>query len=227
MNINVKTSQEIKQFVSPMYGAVSDVYVWDKMLTDEDEDNWMNCNSENEGTIFSWQQESHKITMKGLKKFSKIKSSVCPKLFDDILISHDTRTFYDAINFCNKVGDMAATKNIETAHEVMKAFNTSSCNPQLVEEPKTCFYVYTGFTDVDIEGDWIHYESNEKMSWNNWADGEPGFNEHCGILDIRVMNLRAVNCINIHIASQACNMAEVNMLTLKYYCNDMSFFSEI
>ena len=53
---------------SPMYGAMTDLNVWDKILSDAESELWMNCTSQREGNVFSWQSSSQHVQMTGLKK---------------------------------------------------------------------------------------------------------------------------------------------------------------
>ena len=56
--------------VAPMYGAITDLNVWNRILSEEESENWMNCTIQTEGDVFSWQNSSQHIQPTGLKKIS-------------------------------------------------------------------------------------------------------------------------------------------------------------
>ena len=62
---------------SPMYGAITDINVWDRI--DDESENWMNCTTqgEREGKVFSWQNSSQHIQLTRLKKVTASLDNIC------------------------------------------------------------------------------------------------------------------------------------------------------
>ena len=185
----------------PMYGAFTDVNVWNRTLTEEEEDKWMNCDQIEGGNIINWQNISQNINPIGLKKVNDSKENICPKRYENLLISNDSRIFDEAFKYCNRLGDMAAVVNNETALDFQKA--------QAASIYAVSSWVFSGFTNQSGNNEWVIHGTDEKLTWNHWSENEPRKNKHCSLFnDIRV-ELFSAHCRYGYY--QACNMAEVKI----------------
>ena len=93
--------------------------------------------------------------------------------------------FYDTIHLASVLGgDMASTDNSSIALEMIKtfskAFKKDLCGPR----PN----FFGGFTDQDMEGQFVHYNTGKNLTWTMWYPREPnnfiwnGQGEHCTAL---------------------------------------------
>ena len=196
------------QMISPMTGAFTDVNVWDRMLSEEEEDDWMNCrfqNFEKEGNVISWHNSSKHVKLTGLQKVNDSIETICPRIFRHLTISDDYFHFMETLNYCNKIGNMAEISNNERAQEVNKTWTPS---------PWFDWNVFTGYTDIKDEGDWVVHNTDKKLAWDNWAydswGQEPnnwGGDEDCMQISMKNFKLYDVPCMTNYWA--VCNVAEV------------------
>ena len=188
---------------TPMYGAMTDLNVWDRIHSDEESENWMNCISQVEGNVVSWQKSSQHIELTGLKKINDSLKNICfPNKSPRLMVGNEALNFVETLNFCNnKIGSMVVISSKETA---LKVKNTLELyNPDL-------FYVFTGHTDIEVEGRWVVHGTQQKMAWENWRPGEPnnwGDNEDCAVMLSDHLKLNDYPCTGEPVP--VCNLAEV------------------
>ena len=202
-----------KHLRSPMFGAFTDINVWNKTLSDEEEGKWADCVESLEGNVFGWKEaSSHGITVKGLRLSNVSSDNICPKRFNRLIVSDENVNFHDTLIYCNKIGNMADISSNETAHEVSTAFQTYFRNG-----PHDTVAVFSLYTDLEHEGEWVHQITKEEMKWNNWESGEPnswmGGEDCSGLIffDMRPTTMLYDIPCSINTAynrNPACNMAE-------------------
>ena len=147
--------------VAPMYGAITDLNVWNRILSEEESENWMNCTIQTEGDVFSWQNSSQHIQLTGLKKISDSLDNICfQNKSSHLMVGNEALNFEETLNFCNdKIGNKVVISSKETAHKVNKTMNLFAPDSR---------YVYTGHTDVEVEGRWVVHGTQQEMAWKNW-----------------------------------------------------------
>ena len=118
-------------------------------------------------------------------------------------LGNEDLNFEDALNYCNKIGSMKEISSIETAIEVAKALESAT----RWEE------IFTGYTDIEVEGVFVLHNTKEIMTFDNWADGQPnniGDNQDCVMMYFSDLKLYDAPC---HTKLQpVCNIAEVNFV---------------
>ena len=199
---------------SPMYGAFTDINVWDRMLTSDEQDNWMNClfeKFEQDGNIIGWQNHSQHIQLLGLNRVQYSINNICPKKLSHLFIVNDNKSFIETFDLCNKIGKIKEISSNETASEINKILDTNSFTPC-----NGLPHLFTGYSDIEAEGDWVLHNTNKKMSWNNWAPYEPnmvgGDLEACVLMNRSNMILWDVPCnMKFENTCPLCHMAEVKV----------------
>ena len=58
----MNTEEKDFGFLYPMFGAVSDVQVWDKVLSDDSLVQWASCQRQIEGNVLSWSRAVLQVT---------------------------------------------------------------------------------------------------------------------------------------------------------------------
>ena len=192
------------QSTSAMYGAVTDINIWDSILSEKKIDNWINCSVDMDGNVYSWRTSSQYIQLNGLEKVNDSLENICyASSSSSLFLGNEDLNFEDALNYCNKIGRMKDISSNETAIEVAKALNSSS----RWEE------IFTGYTDIEVEGVFVLHNTEENMTFTNWADGQPnniGDNQDCVMMYFSDLKLYDASC---HTKLQpVCNIVEVNFV---------------
>ena len=188
---------------SSLYGAMTDLNVWDGILSDEESENWMNCTNQTEGNVFSWQNSSQHVQLTGLKMVTDSLDNICYQNKSSYLIvGNEDLSFKETLNYCNyKIGSMVVISSKETALEVNKTLELFAPDSR---------NVYTGHTDIEVEGRWVVHGTQQEMAWENWEPGQPnnkGGNEDCAVLDR--YNLKYDDWPCMIRLKPVCNLAEV------------------
>ena len=57
-------------------------------------------------------------------------------------------------------------------------------------------YVYSGYTDMEMEGEWVNPVTGEKMDWVQWESGQPSYaeGEDCAELNLSSGKSLDFNC---------------------------------
>ena len=186
--------------MSPMHGAFTDVHVWDKILSIKEEYDWMNCHLRKEGNLISWNNSSQQVQMTGLKSVNESLENICPDQNSNLVVGNETLDFFQTLNYCSKIGKMAEITSNETAIQINETLG-----------PYFDYWtIFTGYSDVEVEGQWVHHITDHKMTWDNWNPGEPnswGGDEDCAAMRSN-LKLYDYPC-STKFKTSVCNMDEV------------------
>ena len=72
--------------------------------------------------------------------------------------------------------------------------------------------LFTGYTDLNVKGNWVLHETEKKLKWDNWQPGEPnnwGGDEHCVVMYYDTLKLNDDSCTKKRLV-QVCNVNEVS-----------------
>ena len=185
---------------SPMYGAITDLNVWNMILSDDESENWMNCTSQREGNVFSWQNSSQHIELTGLKKVSDSSDNTCLDKTSHLIVGKEIFNFEGTLNYCNKVGNLVVISSKEIAHKVNKTLELFAPDS---------YFVYTGHTDIEEEGRWVVHGTQQEMAWNNWAPGRPNDLGDCAIMETSSFRLYDDRADCQRLSTPVCNLTEV------------------
>ena len=199
---------------SPMFGAFTDMHVWNKQVSYEEENMWTNCLQSTVGDILNWQNFSQQIKLIGLEEIDVPFDNICPKRFEHLFVTNYSLNFHETLNLCEKLGEMTEISSNETAYEFNKTLERDGLPRSVCGGLPG---VLTGYTDIKDEGDWVLFNTNKKMMWNNWAPGENAYNkdnEDCGGFNRHNMHLYDVSCSTKyeHTVCPVCNIAPVKFL---------------
>ena len=201
-NYSFMNDPAASQSISAMYGSVTDINIWDRILSEKKIDNWINCSVDMDGNVYSWRDSSQYIQLNGLEKVNDSLENICYSTSStNLFLGNEDLNFEDALNYCNKIGSMKEISSNETAIEVAKALESAT----RWEE------IFTGYTDIEVEGLFVLHSTEENMTFTNWADGQPnniGDNQDCVTMFFSDLELYDYPC---HTKLQpVCNIAEVN-----------------
>ena len=105
----------------PLSGAMTDVNIWDRALSNQQVDSWRLCNSEEVGNILNWTTVQLEIT--GLTKDKIDKAELCDSSTDDQLYKafNQRRGFFDSVIFCQRFGDVASARDAVSLEKMVEA----------------------------------------------------------------------------------------------------------
>ena len=190
------------RFMDSMYGALTDLNIWDVNLSDAESERWMNCTIKTEGNVFSWQSSSQHVQMTGLKRVTDSLDNICYlDRSSHLIVGNEPLNFDETFDYCNKIQSMIVISSKETAMEV---------NKTLESFPPDSWGVYSGHTDIELDGEWVVHGTQQEMAWKNWWPGEPNeedTDEDCAILDRFNMKFTDSTCLKPLVP--VCNLAEV------------------
>ena len=187
---------------APMYGSMTDINVWDTILSEEESENWMKCRIHMEGNVFSWQNSSQHVEPKGLMVVNESLKRICDQN-RIMFVGRESLNFEETFRHCNKIGSMAVISSYESAIEVIQILKSYGITSD----------IYTGHTDLEVEGEWVVHDTNQKMTWNNWKNCEPNSwngNEDCVEMSMSTLKFRDEPCLNLLVP--VCNIAEVILI---------------
>ena len=189
---------------SPMNGAFTDINVWNTILQEEEESKWKNCQQRQGGNVFGWQDLSQSIQSYGLKHVNEPAENICPGQNGNnrhkFLVSKKRLDFIETHKFCTRYGSMVAVSNNVTATKVKMALE--SCDK---------WGAFTGYTDLDTEGEWLLFPTDQKLTWKNWSRWSFKRNskkKDCSYMS-KDMLFHEIRCSFDNLC-QVCILAEVN-----------------
>ena len=149
----------------PMHGAVTDVNVWPRDLSEAELEDWAQCRETAPGRMVAWQEA--RLELKLLRVENINISLVCgPREQTSFFTAFNARiNFQETIEFCGKIGGkIAVARDKETLSLMIQSFN-ETCDPAGL--------FYTGHTDRETEGRWEEATTGNLLDWDIWAPEYP------------------------------------------------------
>ena len=149
------------RFVPTTNTDITDLNIWNRTKTQHFLRNWSQCKEQEEGNVIKWSTTNFNTT---LNSTDMDKTKIC-KSDSDIIVSDETKTFYDTLTLCKKIGGniMVAT-NLTTLRAMeYKVSSIDKCNGRF----------FVGYSDEKEEGNWINVVDETPMTFNYWNDNEP------------------------------------------------------
>ena len=91
--------------VEPYHGALTDVNIWDRILPEQEQSDWMFCKTETGGNVVSW--ESAQLNITGLDTDLINREETCP---GPQSITH-IMAFNTKLNFHDSIREVLIKKN--------------------------------------------------------------------------------------------------------------------
>ena len=143
--------------LGPMFGAVTDLQIWQRVLSDQEISDFNDCQLSTGGDVYQWRTSG--LTIYGGLIIEEIpRDEFCRQSRDKILIGKgNVLDFNETINYCSQVfnGRMAVGKNTE----ILEAMNRMNLNKS-VDCPNIFF---SGHVHL---GNWKYADFYEKQPMN-------------------------------------------------------------
>ena len=156
-------------FISnPFLGAVTDVQIWNRSLTEVELEQWSACNYTERGDALDW--EAAELNITGLARLTLDEKEVCQNGEDqeNVLAFNMRLSFYDSVGFCKRLGTIATAKNGNQKDKMAEAL-TRIENP-LCES----WGFYSGTIYNKSSQSWVDFLTREEVTVADWFPGRPG-----------------------------------------------------
>ena len=143
---------------NPMNGAITDVNVWNRILTKEDIQNWIDCKDSEGGNIVNW--VTAKVNVELLDDIEIDRSSICKNDLQSSQVKQlagfkfKTNTVEEHKNFCRSLGFNVAVAENEYELKEIHQF-------QIGDENAEFFFI--GY--IKKGGIWVNINNNQQMLW--------------------------------------------------------------
>ena len=106
----------------PLNGAITDVNVWNRILSSRDLDSWRFCHSQEKGNILNW--TTVQLEISGLSQEKIDKTELCVDSTDDQLFKafNQRLGFFDSIRFCQRFGHLAVARDSLSVIRMTEAY---------------------------------------------------------------------------------------------------------
>ena len=113
------------------------------------------------------------------------------------IVGNEPLNFEETLNFCNRLGSMAAISSKEIAlgvNRTLASYKTKHSGMWM--NTFADLEVYTGHTDIEKKGDWVVHDTDKKLDWPNWSPGEPKSSRDadCAKMDTSTFLISSVLC---------------------------------
>ena len=159
----------------PLHGAVTDLAVWDRILTTTEMTAWARCEKggPGSGNVVSWDQVELRLSNITESTINKTELCRAATAKENIQAFTNKNDFYGSQRFCKSLAAKMAVAEDEGSLKMMNRTQAKVCGEG---------WFYAGYTEVDGEDKWMDVNTGQPLAWENWAQGEPnnwGGNEDC------------------------------------------------
>ena len=177
-NLNLLGFPHNPGYTGSMFGRITDVHLWSRVLTEGEAQDWTGCRWFGEGGhLVDWR--TAQVRVEGLRQVQLEREEVCrEREAQRFLLTK--RKFSDAVHLSDILGGEMEVTKISNLTEVLEDFGSdlikSSChfadyigNHAWVDGPA----FWTEFTDVEEETVFVNIYSGERLTLDMWFPGEP------------------------------------------------------
>ena len=210
--------------VYPMYGAITDVHVWDKVRDTEDILSWSECRDNVGGNIINWSNLTMKIF--GYKEVELSKEEVCPKTAVKYFPFETMKNFAESQTFCSNLGgEMAVVTDQQTLvamSEAGRQVEFIKCRPPYVTG---LGWFFGGHQDMEVENTWVDVNTQVEIQWQiPWQHGYPTYydNYDCSFYHVETMEFQDHLC-----KFEYCPMCQFDDLPVSFLLRGVCLFSSV
>ena len=151
---------------SPAHGAITDVNIWSRELTDQEMLDWALCKKEVAPDVLSWSEAQLKIKLLTVREMDK--NVVCFKQQTErkMMGFNLKKSFDETIKFCRSIGGEISVGRDELALTKIRQVHQDTCT---ADSP----LIHSGYSDKTREGKWTDAVTGKPMVWLNWAPENP------------------------------------------------------
>ena len=167
---------------TPVHGAVSDLNIWSRILSEEEISAWSLCQRDLPGSVLSWSEASLDISpMLTVKQIEKSKICLKTKKGKKRVGFNLEKSFDETVEFCQRIGgNISVAKDEDSLKDIRKVFEEFCADNSLM--------IHSGYSDKEKEGQWVDVVSGQARSWLHlhWAQDNPSnyTNKDCAFYNV-------------------------------------------
>ena len=158
-------------------GAVTDLNVWSRALTQEEIWGWRGCELEDGGgNIITWSNISHRLRLAGYKVTQVPRAQVChqeKQSYEGYVPFETLKRYEDTKKFCQNLGGrMAVSTEVGAMEKIVKAaehIDLGKCRPDYGKE---IGWFFSGHHHNKQKGGWLEAHSGQSVELD-WDEGYP------------------------------------------------------
>ena len=170
-------------------GSVTDVNLWDRVLTQQEMWDWQTCESQETGgePLIRW--KTAELSVRGLTEREIERSQTCHRSIGRRYLAFNTeKNFKDTVKFCASVGGkMAVVEDRETYQLINQTFS-------LLGHGLGQTRFYSGH-HRNPSGRWVDVHTGSEMMFGDWNKGQPQSIGDCSEYEARPGLLSTTNCL--------------------------------
>ena len=190
-----------------MFGAMTDVNIWNRSLSQSEVEQWSRCELGVGGNLLDWNTAQWQAV--GLQEEELDIAEICiEKRHNDQLwvFKNKKINFGETRHFCKLLGGSIAVGNdSRISKAIIETFKpiASQCNGE----------VFSGLIDQQVEGQWVDANTGEEIKDIQWKAGEPNNqgNEDCAVLD------ELGRSIDVYCSSEFCPACRVQNTQIVFH----------
>ena len=193
--------ESINRYMS-MYGKVTDVQLFSRVLTDLEMEEYTGCRSRLSGDVVSW--DSGSWLTSGFNNSIRLESldwetEICKSQRHSYhMIPQPLQFMPNSLEACNRFSaEVVAHRDDDELEEITEYLSSKqvtksvNCLSRGGQEQQTEVNTWLAITDNDKEGVWTNYYTKEKMYKLPWAENQPyqdAFSYNCVQLQVKFEN---------------------------------------
>ena len=165
--INEMFFMNTKQLGHSFHGAMTDVQVWNRVLTPSQLTAWAQCEAGGSGDLISW--DTAVINVTGASRLTADKEEICRRKENNnnIVAFNRKSSFSQSVKLCHTVGEVASVME-ETEEEDMTSAVLGLTSPVCSQEVIPAGLVYSQERQA-----WTEFTTDREVAVDNWYDGRP------------------------------------------------------
>ena len=114
-------------WVEPYHGAMTDVNIWDRVLSEQEQSDWMFCKTETGGNVVSWGSAQLNITGLNTGLINREETCPGPQNITHLITIYISLNFSDSLKLCQKFGGEIAVATDEETSKLMNQTFVGAC----------------------------------------------------------------------------------------------------
>ena len=188
------------------HGAITDVHMWNRSLTDSELEDWTGCGAVPPGDLINW--ETVDLSRTGLELQTVDIGEICEMKTKKSLMAAFNRklNFLDSAKFCSSVGEVVSGLEDNELEEMIGAVRA-------LEEPVcSTTVISTGMIWSEEVRSWTDFNTGRRVTVENWYPDRPSNDtdiNNCLFVFFSPRKFYDISCTDYHEVCPICRVTKV------------------